>query len=71
MSSLILFNTGMTLFQLDDLGTLCGLMPDMTPSEKELQIVCMLLSGVGKTQGDGKLNLSTLFLKPIVLYIPL
>ena len=47
----------MTVFQLDDLGTLCGLMPDTAPSETELQTVCMLLSGIGKTQGDGQWNL--------------
>jgi len=49
-------NIGGTVFQLDDLGTLCGLMPDVTPSETELQTVCMLLSGIGKTQGKGKKN---------------
>lgn len=42
--------------KLDDLGTLCGLMPDTAPSETELQTVCMLLSGIGKTQGDEELE---------------
>lgn len=41
-------------FQLDDLGALCGLLPDMAPSETELQTVCILLSGIGKTQGEGQ-----------------
>lgn len=38
--------------KLDDLGNLCGLMPGMTPSETELQTVCMLLASIGKTQGE-------------------
>lgn len=47
----------MTVFQLDELGALCGLMPDVTPSETKLQTVCMLLNSIGKTQGEGGLNL--------------
>ena len=47
----------MTVFQLDELGALCGLMPDVTPSETELQTVCLLLNSIGKTQGEGMLNL--------------
>jgi len=43
-------------FQLDHLGSLCALMPDLTQTETELQIVNTLISGIGKTQDDGGLN---------------
>ena len=42
-------------FQLDDLGGLCGLMPGSSPTETELQTVCMLQSSIGKMQGEGQM----------------
>lgn len=38
--------------KLDDLGSLCGLMPGSSPTETELQTVCMLQSSIGKMQGE-------------------
>ena len=43
-------------FQLDHLGALCALMPNLTQTETDLQIVNTLISGIGKTQDDGGLN---------------
>lgn len=39
--------------KLDDLGSLCGLLPDTTPTETAQQITYTLLSGIAKTQADG------------------
>jgi len=41
------------VFQLDHLGSLCALMPDMTQTETERQIANTLISGIGKTQDEG------------------
>ncbi|KAJ7394278.1 Trafficking protein particle complex subunit 10 [Desmophyllum pertusum] len=42
--------------KLDDLGTLCALMPDMTP-DSSMQTICTSLSdGIGKTQGSEDLE---------------
>ena len=62
-------NVGSSVFQLDDLGNLCGLMPGMTPSETELQTVCMLLASIGKTQGEGQLNFVAVLLLSNTMYI--
>ena len=38
------------VLQLQDLGRMCGLMPDMTQSEDQKQAMDTLLAGIGKTQ---------------------
>ena len=40
--------------QLEQVGAVCGLLPDMNPSEVELQAVCLLMNGIGKTQEEGE-----------------
>lgn len=42
--------------KLDELGSLCGLLPDTTPTEIAQQITDTLLSGIAKTQTDGDLQ---------------
>ncbi|XP_031568533.1 trafficking protein particle complex subunit 10-like [Actinia tenebrosa] len=41
--------------KLEEVGRHCALLPHMMPSETELQVVCSLLSGIGKNQEEGEL----------------
>ena len=36
------------IFQLFEVGHLCGLMPDETPTDEQLHLACELSGGVGK-----------------------
>ncbi len=39
-----------------DLGVLCGLLPDMTPSSEQLNMVVDLISGMSQNEGKSLLQ---------------